>query len=272
VLLAGECKRIEFDEFIRQQLVEVNVQYLQTPQIDTSALPEEMQKEIPQYSIAIATAWKMLDDHHPAFYPLNLLPESVREGQRSFKLGWHGYLLFLLIFLSTLLFTSRYSQLRQEIVTQQSTLVQLQEKQRENDKLKAAITGLSDQIDRYRNALAVYDSLVPGAERWNRLVAQLTRGIDNLGGSWVTEVRGTPQGNVSVQGYSLNRGRIPRIASIFDNATLARVEVKEIRDKTPPAYNFTIAVPPQPEKKEPPVAKSTSGSSTPVASNQTGTK
>jgi hypothetical protein len=53
---------------------------------------------------------------------------------------------------------------------------------------------------------------------------------------------------MSVQGYALYRGRIPRIAALFDNATLTKVEVKEIREKAPPVYNFLISIPPQPVK------------------------
>src|ERR1041385_8534213 len=38
ILLAGESRKIMFDEFIREQLPEVDVQYLRTPYIDTSGL------------------------------------------------------------------------------------------------------------------------------------------------------------------------------------------------------------------------------------------
>jgi hypothetical protein len=248
ILLAGESQRIQFDEFLRHQLTEVDIQYLRTPYIDTSGIPASMQEQIPEYAIPIATAWKTLDADHPAFFGTNLLPEMVRESQRSFKLGWHGYLLFALVFLSALYYTRSYVTLKQEMSNRQSTLTQLQNRVAENDRLRAAIAEKNDQKTRYNTALAVYDSLVPGADRWNKAIAQLTKGVEDLRGLWITELHATADGSMSIQGYALYRARIPRIAALFDNSTLAKVEVKEIREKSPPVYNFLITVPPQVEK------------------------
>jgi len=250
VLLAGECGRIGFDSFLREQLADVEVQYMRTQQLNTAALAPEVQEQIPEYAVAIATAWKILDEGKKSFYPLNLLPDDVREGQKTFKLAWHGYLLLLMVFLSSFLFTSRYGAQKVELETKNNTLTQLATKVAENEKIKEQIAGLNDQVARYNTALAIYDSLVPGAERWNGMVATLTKGVADIGSLWITEMKGLPDGTTSIQGYSMSRNRIPRIAALFANATLARVEVKEIREKSPPVYNFTITVPPQEEQKE----------------------
>ena len=254
ILLAGESQKITFDEFLRHQLPDVDVQFLRTPYIDIGSLPADVQERVPEYAIPIATAWKILDDDHPAFFPTNVLPESIREGQRTFKLAWHGYVLFAVVFLCTLYFTGQYTQLKQELNNKQQTLVQLKNRVAENERLKVAIAEKNDQRNRFNTALAVYDSLVPGCDRWNRNIAQLTKGVEDLRGMWITDVRALADGSMSIQGYALYRARIPRIAALFDNSTLAKVEVKEIREKSPPVYNFLITVPPQPEKSESPSA------------------
>jgi hypothetical protein len=251
ILLAGESRRIGLDKFLSEQLPEVDVQYLRAPYLDTTALSPDMQEQIPEYAVAIAAAWKVLDDDHPGFYPVNLLPESIREGQRKFKLAWHGQILLALVFLCTFYFTSQYGSVGKEVFARRNTLSQLQEKVKENEKLKTAIAGLNEQIGRYNTALGVYDSLVPGADRWNKMLAQLTKGVEDLGAVWVTEVRSLGAGAMSIQGYTLYRARIPRIAALFDNATLTKVEVKEIREKSPSVYSFIISVPPQSEKNAP---------------------
>jgi hypothetical protein len=124
----------------------------------------------------------------------------------------------------------------------------LEDKIGENEKMKTAIGSLEEQINRFNTALAVYDSLIPGADRWNKTIAQLTKGVDDLGATWITELRAQPGGAMAIQGYALYRGRIPRIAALFENTTLTKVEVREIRPNTPPVYNFMISIPPQPEK------------------------
>jgi hypothetical protein len=235
VLLAGECGRIGFDSFLHDQLADVDVQYMRTPQLNTTALPPE--EQIPEYAVAIATAWKILEETRKSFYPLNLLPDDVREGQKTFKLAWHGYLLFAAIFLSTFTITSRYNSLKVEVETKNNTLAQLQTKVSENQKISEQIAGLNDQVARYNTALAIYDSLVPGAERWNKMVEALTRGVADIGSLWITEMKGLPDGTTSIQGYSV---------ALFENATLAKVEVKQIRENSPPVYNFIITIPPEP--------------------------
>jgi hypothetical protein len=260
ILLGGESRRIAFDEFIREQLPEVDVQYFRTPYLDTSGISTELQEQIPEYAVAIASAWKVLDEAHPGFYPVNILPESVKEGQRTFKLAWHGYVLLLLVFIASFYFTSRYAKVQVEVSSKKSVLNQLQDKVDENEKLKTAIASLNEQIGRYNIALAVYDSLVPGSERWNKTLAQLAKGVEDLGAIWVTEVRSLANGAMSIQGYTLYRVRIPRISALFDNATLSKVEVKEIREKAPPVYSFIISIPPQ--------AETTGSEVTPAVKNQ----
>ncbi len=245
ILLAGESQKIGFDAFIREQLPEVDVQYLRTPYLDTSALPADKQELVPEFAVPIATAWKALDDGHPAFYKTNLLPTSVREQQRSFKLAWHGYVLLLLVFFSSFFFTSKYSGIHRDVASKQAVLSQLQDKLDENERLKTAIAALNDTIGRFNTALAVYDSLIPGADRWNKMLLQLTKGVEDLGAIWISDVRSLGGGAMVIQGYTLYRARIPRIAALFDNSTLTKVEVKEIRDKAPLVYMFTISVPPQ---------------------------
>ena len=77
------------------------------------------------------------------------------------------------------------------------------------------------------------------------MVEALTKGVADIGSLWITEMKGMPDGTTSIQGYSVARNRIPRIAALFENATLSRVEVKEIRENSPPVYNFIITVPPE---------------------------
>ncbi|HLB00013.1 MAG TPA: hypothetical protein VJO14_01380 [Bacteroidota bacterium] len=259
VLLAGECGRIGFDSFLREQLSDVEVQYMRTQQLNTSALPPEAQDQVPEYAVPIATAWKILDENKKSFYPLNLLPDDVREGQKTFKLAWHGYALLALIFIASFLFTSRYGAQKGELGLKNSTLTQLAANVAENEKIKVQINGLNEQIARYNTALAIYDSLVPGAERWNRMVATLTKGVADIGSLWITEMMGMPDGTTSISGYSMSRNRIPRIAALFENATLSRVEVKEIREKSPAVYNFTINVPPQEAQKKDEAAQKPGG-------------
>jgi hypothetical protein len=241
ILLAGESRRIAFDEFLKEQLPEVDIQYLRTPYVDSSSLPAELQEQIPEYAVAIATAWKLLDEENPAFYPINLLPEFIREGQRTFKLGWHGYTLLLLIFFSTFYFTWQIGKLNSILNAKEEILKQKQEQLAENRNLQAKIEGISEQIGRYKVALSVYDSLVPGYDRWSRMLEKISSGINNVNSLWITELKSTQEDNVLVDGFSIFRSRLPKISRLYENTTLRQVLQKDIREKT--VYSYQIILP-----------------------------
>ena len=70
-----------------------------TPRLDASPLSPEQQETMSEFAVPIGAAMQVLDPRSPAIYHVNLLPASVREGQRVFKLAWHGYALLLALFL-----------------------------------------------------------------------------------------------------------------------------------------------------------------------------
>lgn len=247
IILAGQCRRIGFREFLAQQLPEQEIEYLLAPQLDTSLLSGEDQEMISEYAIAIGSAWRVLDPENKRLYGVNLLPSEVREGQRVFKLAWHGYLLLVLLFVSTLLFTMQITQKNKEINDLRSQLTLKESQRAENLTLSNSIMALEEQLGRYRASLALYDSLVPGSERWSKILTQLSHGVEDLNSIWLTDFNGAQEGSVNLNGYAVYRTRIPRLSTLFENALLQEVTVQSIREQT--VYRYKIDVPPQPVKQ-----------------------
>jgi len=246
IILAGQCKRIGFKDFLSQQLPDQEIDYLLAPQLDTSMLSPEDQEMISEFAVPIGAAWKVLDSTSSRLYNVNLLPAEVREGQRVFKLAWHGYALLALLFLGAFFFTMQISQKSKEIRELRDVLVLKESQKAENLTLSNSIVALEEQLNRYRTSLALYDSLVPGTERWSRVLTQLSHGVEDLNSIWLTDFNGQVDGSVNMNGYAVYRTRIPRLSTLFDNAVLREVNVQAIREQT--VYRYKIEVPPQPEK------------------------
>ncbi len=246
ILLAGECKKIQFDEFIRDHFAEIDIQFLSAPYVDSTQLSAEVQERIPEFAVPIATAWKALDAKHPAFYQTNLLPEIIKDAQRSFKLGWHGYLLLAVIFLSTLFFTYRFGTVKNEISRQENTMRRLQLQMAEVDRLKSIIGGIDNEIARFKTAMNVYDSLVPGYDRWTKTIETMANGVEDVREFWFTDIASMPDGGIEVSGYARFRSRIERISTLFDNTTLRQVLIEPIREDAPQVYKFNFTAPPPP--------------------------
>jgi hypothetical protein len=241
IVLAGECKRIGFQEFLSQQLPDQEVEYLGTPRLDASKLSAEQQDLISEYAVPIGAALKVLDQRNTDLYQVNLLPASVREGQRVFKLAWHGYALLLMLFMSTLLFTWQIAQKSREIRDLRDVLTLKESQRAENMTLANSIQGLEDQLTRYKTSMALYDSLVPGAERWSKVLTQVSHGVEDLNSIWLTDMTASPAGDMMMNGFTTYRTRIPRLSTLFDEALLEEVNVQEIRKQT--VYKYRIKVP-----------------------------
>lgn len=243
IILAGESRRIGFKDFLAQQLPDQEVEYLLAPQLDTSPLPLDQQEAIADFAIPIGAAWRALEHSNEKFYQVNLLPSLIREGQRVFKLSWHGFLLLGLLFFSTLFFTLSIGEKRQEIAAHKETLKLKESQLTENQTMMSSIQGLQDQLSKFQSSLALYDALVPGSERWSKLFTQMSHGVEDLNSIWLSDFASNEEGSLTLNGFSIYRTRIPRMASLFDNSVLKEVNVQEIREQT--VYRYKLEVPPQ---------------------------
>jgi len=243
IILAGQCRRINFKEFLSQQLPEQEIDYLLAPQLDTSPLSPEEQESLSEFAVPIGAAWRVLDSANENVYQINLLPASVKEGQRVFKLAWHGYLLLVLLFLSTFFFTMEIARKSKQIRDLREQLILKESQRAENQTLSTSISALEEQLTRYRASLALYDSLTPGAERWSKMLTQVSHGVEDLNSIWLTDMNGGSDGAMAMNGYAVYRTRIPRLSSLFDNSLLKEVNVQAIREQT--VYKYRLEVPPQ---------------------------
>jgi Tfp pilus assembly protein PilN len=241
IILAGECRRISFRDFLAQQLPDQEIEYLLAPRLDTSALTAEQQEAISEFAVPIGVAWRVLDSGNPNLYTINLLPATVREGQRVFKLAWHGYLLLALLFLSTFFFTWQIAQKTKQIKELREVLALKESQRAENQTLSNSIQALNEQLARYKTSLALYDTLVPGAERWSKVFTQLSHGVEDLNSIWLTDFTLGSDNFITMNGFTVYRTRIPRLATLFDNSLLKEVNVQEIREQT--VYHYKIEVP-----------------------------
>jgi hypothetical protein len=241
IVLAGECRRIGFKDFLTQQLPDQEIDYLLSPNLDTSELSAESQESISEYAVAIGAAWKVLQPDNPNIYSINLLPASVREGQRVFKLAWHGYLLILVLFLSTLFFTWQIADKDKQIKEKREELTLVESRRSENEQLGRSISALQEQLGRYKLSLALYDSLVPGSERWSKVLTQVSHGVEDLNSIWLTDFTAGTDGLLVMNGFAVYRTRIPRLSTLFENSVLKEVNVQAIREQT--VYKYRVEVP-----------------------------
>jgi hypothetical protein len=129
-----------------------------------------------------------------------------------------------------------------EIRRLRADLSQRKQKLAELDVFRQKRNSLIADKERYNNATTVYDSIAPGSDRWSRIVHYLANSVEDLNALWIYSLRPDDKNprSIVLSGRSIYRSRIPRIASIFESATLREVRTITIRKKI--LYEFDIVI------------------------------
>ena len=240
IFLAGEANKIDLKQFLSPQFAESPIEYLTSSNLDVSEFQDNPESIISEYAIPISSAMRALEPKNKNYHHVDLLPISFREGQKIFKLAWHGYLLLTLIFVSTLFFTNRYATLNDDVRRSKNELQKKQEQLAENQRLQLILDSLVAQNANYETALVVYDSLMPNYNRWSKVFNHLSNKVEAVNSVWIKDMVAKGDSGMELMGYTAYRQRIPRIANMFEKATLQTVDIENIRGKD--VYKFVITV------------------------------
>jgi len=240
IFLAGESHKVGLQVFLAPQFSNAPIEYLSPSSLDTGELTENVAEIVSEYAIPISAAMRSLEPRKSQLYSIDLLPLSFREGQKVFKLAWHGYVLLLLIFFSTLFFTMRTITMNERVKQASNELISKRMQLAENQRLQLILDSLGMQNQQYLGALDTYDAVVPNYNRWSKTLYQLTNSVDDIKSFWITELTQRADSSIDLGGTSLSRGKIQRISNIFEKAALQSVQVDSIRGQE--VYKFKVNV------------------------------
>ena len=202
-------------------------------------IDESVQGNIERYTNSIAIAWRITGLDSECFPNLSLLPEYVRERQKVLKLEWYGIVLLILVALTPIIFNFQYQEkkhtienLERSIALTSSQIEQLQPVKTVVDSMMAEYSVIEAQLNRM-------DTLSAGSMKWSRTLEVISEGFAQITSSWLVDLHSTND-NFILQGFSLYRNRIPRLASIFADAEILEITEQEFRGVT--LYSFRLRV------------------------------
>jgi len=242
ILLAGDGHKVNLREALAPQFASAAVEYMTSAELDLSAYEGGVGEALSEYAIPIASAWRSLQPQHPGFYDLNLIPGSIIEEQKTLGLAWHGWVLGALTVASIVFFQQSIVSRNQEIRAAQELLRRRQTEFRDLVVLREQRDTLNLGISRFSTAASVYDSIAPGGDRWSRILHYLSNSVEDLNSLWIYQITQAPNDPraLTISGRSIYRTRIPRLASLFEKATLKAVRTTTIREKI--VYEFDLQV------------------------------
>ncbi len=238
ILLANNTLGNSAIKFFKDNFPDVVVENLTLDEelFDFSAVNKD---SVRSFTTAIGVALGASGSATESFPKLSFLPSYVKERQKIFKLQWHGMVLLFLIFLSPITFNYLYNQNVQKIETAERELTQINSQISQIEPIVESTNEINDNLAILREKLVLLDTLSQNSMEWSVKFDILNDGVNEVNNSWITSMSESDDG-VFIQGYALNRNRIPRIVNIFNDATLLNVTSEEIREQE--VYNFSILV------------------------------
>lgn len=235
IILAGEASEIGMEDYLVEQMPkEMRIEYLRLA--DTNVAPND--PILSRFAVAIGNAVRILDPEEKDPYSLDLMPKSIKEGQKIFKLGIIGWILLALIPIMTVYLSyqmttqsSEITQLATQITYSKSELEDLRHVEEELKKEKARLAN-------YDKTMVIIDSLTVSMEAWSNFITNTSRLAKTTGSIWVTEIGYSGKTQVLIRGYATKKERIPVFCYALNNAILKGVDVQEIRNRT--VFNFEV--------------------------------
>lgn len=237
IILANQ-REVNGQTFFANQFPSIEIEGLQVIP-ENMEIDEGVEGNADRFANAIAAGVSIIDRQANKFPPLSLLPDYVRDRQKVLKLEWYGILLLILVGLTPIIFNFQYKHRADRIqrLEHQITLASGQIEQLRP--VKVVVDSMLAEYSTIDQALKRIEDLSKGSIYWSQTLEILGAGFNQVNRCWLTKLH-FADGTIYLEGISLYRDRIPRLASVFADADIQEIQEDEFRDVT--LYRFRIQV------------------------------
>ena len=241
--LSGNVISLNAKEFFETRYPNINVRILTNGGCNDETLTDEERSILPEFTVAIGLALKILDP--TGFWKSNLLPETIKRRQRVMSFGWHGIVLMLLLFVSTMVVTFMSVKEKQHAHQLKTTLIVKQQQNQANILMRAELDSLMVNMASVQQLVHISDSLSVGWHRWSDFMQELDGKGRLVKSVWLESIQSGKDG-VTFLGKSLYLSRINEIARIYPNTIINSVNRIEIQNRT--VFKFELKIPYAPDE------------------------
>jgi len=217
---------------------EANVTRVDFKELDITDLPQSTKKIMSSFSVPIAAAQDYFAEIAGEHKGINLLPKYVVEQQKFLQFGWHGFLIFPLLFLAAFFFTQKSLENKLTIKNLDNDIVKYQKLYDQNQAIINQIASYEAKINNFGRTQAILDSVSTGTLVWTRATNNISSFIKRNKNLWLTNIYLDAENKVKLEGYSLNKNVVTNLAYSLKAAELKGIFFETIREKN--TYKFTL--------------------------------
>ena len=233
IVICGDLVSQEGLDYLRGQFENTELSFLGYPYfIVNDAKPELLdQAYLSRFAIPIALAFKALHPDDVFFTPSNFLPANIIEGQKVFKIAWHGFLVLALVFFFTIFFTLRLLQANKKVVDakkQDRELTQTLAIRRTEAK---EIQEIRSKLELHQKSIEAMRTVLDKKNPWSYLLDIINRRMAANPTSWLTNLR-MEKDKLILSGATTSRANVIQFADMLPNSEIKKVTASKIRQYT----------------------------------------
>jgi len=217
---------------------EADVSRLEFDNISLNGLSNEIREKISSFTVPIAAASEFFDEQAKQYKGLNLLPNYIKEEQKVFQFGWHGYLVLPLLFYTAFYLTMQILTSHSDISKLNNEILQQSEMKKQNIEILSQIEALDARISSFDQTQAILDSVSKGTEIWGGLIEDISDFTSMKKSFWIRSMNVESGDMIKIEGHSLNKYVLTEFASQIESAILKNIIYEPIREKD--AYRFSV--------------------------------
>jgi Tfp pilus assembly protein PilN len=216
---------------------EANVSRLEFSDVDLGGLTPEEKDKFSSFSVPVAIATEYYDELENIHKGINLLPKYVKEDQKIFQFGWHGYAMLPLLFGVTFFATQYILENQQEINQLDNQIAEQTILMRQNQEILTQIAELETKISGFDQTQAILDSASAGTGVWQQVLKHVSDFVGSKNSMWITKLN-FAEGKVTIEGYAVDRNVLTEFAYSIESAILKSVSYEALREQN--TYKFLI--------------------------------
>jgi Tfp pilus assembly protein PilN len=216
---------------------EANVSRLEFSDVDLGGISPEEKEKFSAFSVPVAIATEYYDELENIYTGINLLPKYVKEDQKFFQFGWHGYAMLPLLFGVTFFVTQYILENQQDINQLDSQITEQTILMRQNQEILTKIAGIETKISGFDQTQAILDSASVGTGVWQQVLKHISNFVGSKSNMWITNLN-FAEGKVTIEGYGTDKNVLTEFAYSVESAILKSVKYETLREQN--TYKFLI--------------------------------
>ena len=229
---------------------EANVSRLVFDDLDLSGLDEEIKEDFSSFTIPVSVATDYYDEQQQEHHGINILPKYVKEEQKTFQFGWHGYLMLPLLFLVAFLITQKVLDNNKKIIELENEVTQKTILMRQNQEVLGKIAEIEGKISSFDQTQAILDSATVGTGVWKEVMSGISDFCGQKKSLWLSRIARGDGDVVIAEGYSLQRNVLTDFAYSIESATLKSMFYEMLRERSAYKFNLNFNLSSYPKKNE----------------------